>query len=63
VKNRAKDGSEYWVAATVTPLLDLQGNIFEYMSVRTDITELQNTKFQLTESFKKLQENTEALLE
>ncbi|NDK19715.1 PAS domain S-box protein [Candidatus Gracilibacteria bacterium] len=63
VKNRAKDGSEYWVAATITPLLDIQGNIFEYMSVRTDITELQNTKLQLTESFKKLQENTEALLE
>lgn len=63
VKNRAKDGSEYWVAATVGPLLDIHGNIIEYMSVRTDITELQNTKDQLAESFKKLQENTEALIE
>lgn len=63
MKNRAKDGSEYWVAATVAPLMDINGNIFEYMSVRTDITELQNTKLQLTESFKKLQENTAELLE
>lgn len=63
VKNKAKDGSEYWVAATVSPLLDIYGNVIEYMSVRTDITELQNTKEQLAESFKKLQENTEALIE
>ena len=63
VKNRAKDGSAHWVAATVAPLMDIDGNIFEFMSIRTDITELQNTKIQLAESFKKLQENTEALLE
>lgn len=63
VKNRAKDGSSHWVATTVSPLLDINGNIFEYMAIRTDITELQNTKLRLAESFKKLQENTEELLE
>jgi len=63
VKNRAKDGSAYWVTAMIAPILDINGNIFEYMSIRTDITELQNTKIQLAESFTKLQENTEALIE
>lgn len=63
IKNRSKDGSDYWVTATISPILDIHGNIFEYMSIRTDITELQNTKIQLVESFKKLQENTEALIE
>lgn len=63
VKNRAKDGSSHWVATTVSPLLDINGDIFEYMAIRTDITELQNTKLRLAESFKKLQENTEELLE
>ena len=34
VKNLAKDGSFYWVFANVTPMLDHQGNITGYFSVR-----------------------------
>lgn len=34
VKNMAKDGSFYWVLATVTPDKDPQGNIIGYTSVR-----------------------------
>lgn len=34
VKNMAKDGSFYWVLATVTPDKDAQGNIIGYTSVR-----------------------------
>lgn len=35
VKNRCKTGEHYWVNAYVTPILDSNGNIFEYQSVRT----------------------------
>ena len=35
VKNRAKNGDYYWVNAYVTPILDSQGNLVEYQSVRT----------------------------
>lgn len=38
VKNRAKDGSYYWVDTFVMPLLDDQGKVKEYLSIRNDIT-------------------------
>jgi len=38
IKNLAKDGSAYYVEATVMPLLNAKGEVLEYISVRTDIT-------------------------
>lgn len=35
VKNRCKNGDHYWVNAYVTPIVDGNGNVFEYQSVRT----------------------------
>lgn len=40
VKNRAKDGSSYTVSATIMPIIDINGTIIEYISIRQDITEL-----------------------
>ncbi|HDZ5065384.1 TPA: PAS domain S-box protein [Campylobacter jejuni] len=34
VKNKAKDGSFYWVFANVTPSMDIKNNIIGYYSVR-----------------------------
>ncbi len=39
IKNRAKDGSSYFVDATIIPLLNSDGNIIEYISIRTDMTQ------------------------
>ena len=41
IKNRAKDGSIYVVDSVIIPLLDTDGNIIEYISLRHDITELE----------------------
>ncbi len=38
VKNIAKDGSPYYFEATIMPLVDTEGTIIEYISIRTDIT-------------------------
>lgn len=45
--NRAKDGSYYWVNSTITPYLDDQGKVYKYVSVRTDVTALQQSEERL----------------
>lgn len=38
VKNKKKDGSEYWVSASISPIYDDKNNIKGYTAVREDIT-------------------------
>lgn len=38
IRNRAKDGSHYWVDALVVPLRNTEGRALGYLSVRIDIT-------------------------
>ncbi|MEA2072098.1 MAG: response regulator [Campylobacterota bacterium] len=39
IKNRAKDGTSYFVESTVMPILNKDNEIVEYISIRTDITQ------------------------
>ncbi|HIQ51242.1 MAG TPA: PAS domain S-box protein [Nautiliaceae bacterium] len=38
IKNRAKDGKEYYVIANIVPIFDEEGKIKEYIALRVDIT-------------------------
>ncbi len=44
IKNRAKDGSHYYVDSVIIPILDEDGNIIEYIGLRNDITDYFETK-------------------
>jgi PAS domain S-box-containing protein len=49
VKNRAKDGSEYWMNTTIVPFLDDHNNPRQFISIRTNITDRVNAETALAE--------------
>ena len=47
VKNRAKNGDTYYVKTTIQPILNPNGEVEEYISLRHDITAIMSDKKQL----------------
>lgn len=60
VKNRAKDGTCYWVDTTIVPYLDFLGRPYQYVAVRNDITQCKRTKEALQELNEELENRVEA---
>ncbi|MFC2136688.1 PAS domain S-box protein [Bacteroidota bacterium] len=54
--NMRKDGSKYWELATISPIIDDDRKIINYIAVKEDITKQKQIEDALTESNTKLQE-------
>lgn len=62
LRNRAKDGSIYWVDTTIVPFLNADGKPYQYVAIRHDITQLKLAEEQIRQQAELLNKSQDAIL-
>ena len=62
IRNRAKDGSIYWVDATIVPFVGDDGKPRQYLAIRADITERKRAEEQLAKQTEELSRQAQELV-
>lgn len=62
IKNRAKDGSYYWVDANIAPIYGLDGSIKKYIAIRFLITDRKRAEEESAHQVTKLEDTRHAML-
>ncbi|MFE8699460.1 PAS domain S-box protein [Cytobacillus sp. FJAT-54145] len=61
IRNKAKDGSFYWVQTTIVPFLNHKGKPYQYVAIRTDITNRKVAEEKLKSSLREVNDINFAL--
>nr|WP_237179226.1 PAS domain-containing sensor histidine kinase [Paenibacillus sp. MMS18-CY102] len=54
IKNKAKDGSYYWVNTTIVPFISEEGTPYQYLAIRNEVTRLKKVEEELQETLAKV---------
>nr|WP_259391498.1 PAS domain S-box protein [Paenibacillus sp. 1011MAR3C5] len=54
IKNKAKDGSYYWVNTTIVPFLDDEGKPYQFLAIRSEVTALKEAQRELKHLMEKI---------